>query len=53
MFDGENQISVYAAFATVFLSLYAWILIRDRSQRDDEPPYYPYLIPGDASHFCS
>ncbi|KIO22107.1 hypothetical protein M407DRAFT_28323 [Tulasnella calospora MUT 4182] len=46
MFDAENQLSVYAAFATVFLSLYAWLLIRDRTQRSDEPPYYPYLIPG-------
>lgn len=46
MFDVENQVSLYATFATAFLGLYAWLLARDRSQRHDEPPYYPYLIPG-------
>ncbi|KAG8974354.1 hypothetical protein FRC05_007515 [Tulasnella sp. 425] len=46
MFDFENQVSLYATFATAFLGLYAWLLARDRTQRHDEPPYYPYLIPG-------
>lgn len=49
MFNGENDISLYATLAAALLGLYVWFLVRDRTQHHDEPPYYPYFVPGTLS----
>ncbi|KAG8965697.1 hypothetical protein FRC00_003172 [Tulasnella sp. 408] len=53
MFDGESHLSLYATLTAVFLGLYAWLLVRDRAQHHDEPPYYPYLVPGSKAYVVS
>ncbi|KAG8989315.1 hypothetical protein FRB90_002315 [Tulasnella sp. 427] len=46
MFEVPNNFVLYATLLTVVIASYVWLLVRDRAQRSDEPPYYPYLIPG-------